>query len=71
MNELLDLLRRNARQSDADLAAQVASTEDSVRAQITAWEADGTISGYRAMVDPARDGGDQVTAFIEVDTICS
>jgi DNA-binding Lrp family transcriptional regulator len=66
MNELLDLLRRNARQSDSDLAAQVSSTEAAVAAQITAWEADGTIRGYQAMVDPARGGGDKVTAFIEV-----
>ena len=66
MNELLDLLRRNARQSNSDLAARVSSSEDAVAAQIAAWEADGTISGYQAMVDPARDGGDEVTAFIEV-----
>ncbi len=66
MNELLDLLRRNARQSDSDLAAQVSSSEEAVKAQIAEWEADGTISGYQAMVDPARDGGDQVNAFIEV-----
>lgn len=66
MNELLNLLRSNARQSDADLAAQVSSTTQAVSDQIAAWEADGTIRGYRAMVDPARDGGDLVTAFIEV-----
>ncbi len=66
MNQLLELLRRNARQSNSDLAAQISSTEDAVAAQISEWEADGTISGYQAIVDPARDGGDQVTAFIEV-----
>ncbi|MFT6239068.1 MAG: DNA-binding Lrp family transcriptional regulator [Paracoccaceae bacterium] len=66
MNQLLDLLRRNARQSDADLATQVSSTEEAVAAQIAAWEADGTIRGYQAMVDPALNGGDEVTAFIEV-----
>lgn len=66
MNELLDLLRRNARQSDADLAAQVSTSTEAVANQIAAWEADGTIRGYQAMVDPAQDGGNQVTAFIEV-----
>ncbi len=66
MNQLLDLLRRNARQSDADLAAQIASSEEAVAAQIAAWEEDGTIRGYRAMIDPALDGEDDVTAFIEV-----
>jgi len=66
MNQLLDLLRRNARQSNADLAAQASLTEEAVAAQIAAWEADGTISGYKAMIDPARDGDETVTAFIEV-----
>jgi DNA-binding Lrp family transcriptional regulator len=66
MNQLLDLLRRNARQSNADLAAQVSSSEEAVAAQIAAWEEDGTISGYKAMVDPARDSDEKVTAFIEV-----
>lgn len=66
MNQLLDLLRRNARQSDADLATQISSTEGAVFDQIAAWEADGTIRGYQAMIDPAREGGDEVTAFIEV-----
>ena len=66
MNQLLDLLRRNARQTNADLAAQTSSTEDAVAAQIAKWEANGTISGYQAMVDPARLEGETVTAFIEV-----
>ena len=66
MNQLLDLLRRNARQSDADLAVQIASSKEAVAAQIAAWEEDGTIRGYRAMIDPALDGEDDVTAFIEV-----
>ena len=66
MNQLLDLLRRNARQTNADLAAQTSSTEDTVAAQIAKWEANGTISGYQAMVDPARLEGETVTAFIEV-----
>lgn len=66
MNQLLDLLRRNARQTNADLAAQVSSTEEAVASQIAEWEADGTIRGYQAMVDPARNGADDVTAFIEV-----
>ncbi|MEN8774727.1 MAG: Lrp/AsnC family transcriptional regulator [Akkermansiaceae bacterium] len=66
MNQLLDLLRRNARQSNADLAAQISSSEEAVAAQIAVWEEDGTIRGYRAMIDPALDGEDDVTAFIEV-----
>jgi len=66
MNQLLDLLRRNARQSNAELAARTSSSEEAVAAQIAAWEEDGTIRGYQAMIDPALDGDDDVTAFIEV-----
>ncbi|YCM46123.1 Lrp/AsnC family transcriptional regulator [Verrucomicrobiaceae bacterium 227] len=66
MNDLLDLLRRQARLTNAELASRVSSTEAEVAAQIAAWEADGTIRGYQAMVDPAHDGEDGVTAFIEV-----
>lgn len=66
MNDLLNLLRRQARLSNAELASQVSATESEVAAQIAAWEADGTIRGYQAMVDPAHHGEDGVTAFIEV-----
>jgi len=66
MNELLRILRRQARLSNAELASQVAASEEAVAAQIAAWEADGTIRGYQAMIDPAQDGWDGVTAFIEV-----
>lgn len=66
MNELLRILRRQARLSNAELASQVTASEEAVAAQIAAWEADGTIRGYQAMIDPAQDGLDGVTAFIEV-----
>jgi DNA-binding Lrp family transcriptional regulator len=66
MNQLLDLLRRNARHSNAELAARTSFSEEAVAAQIAAWEEDGTIRGYQAMIDPALDGDDDVTAFIEV-----
>jgi DNA-binding Lrp family transcriptional regulator len=66
MNRLLDLLRRNARHTNAELAQRLNESEDKVAAQIEAWEKDGTIRGYQAMIDPALDGADEVTAFIEV-----
>ena len=66
MNNLLNLLRRQGRLTNAELAAQVSSTEAAVAAQIAEWESDGTIRGYQAMVDPAHTVEDGVTAFIEV-----
>ncbi len=66
MKDLLELLGRNARLTNAELASQLSVTESEVADQIRAWEQDGTIRGYRAMVNPAMDGKDTVTAFIEV-----
>jgi DNA-binding Lrp family transcriptional regulator len=48
------------------LAETLSLTEDDVRARIAAWEKDGTIAGYQAVVDPDRAGDDDVSAFIEV-----
>jgi len=66
MNDLLNLLRRNARRSDGELAAQLSLNPADVAAQISEWEKDGTIRGYQAMIDPALEDGNDVTAFIEV-----
>ena len=66
MNDLLNLLRRDARRSASELAAQLSLTEAEVAAQIAEWENDGTIRGYQAMIDPALEEADDVTAFIEV-----
>jgi len=66
MKELLSLLGRKARLSNTELADRLSVTEAEVAAQIKSWEQDGTIRGYQAMVDPALDGNDGVTAFIEV-----
>lgn len=66
MNDLLNLIRRQARLSNAELAQQVSLTEAEVAARIAAWEIDGTIRGYQTMIDPAQDAAERVTAFIEV-----
>ena len=69
MDALLHLLQRDARATPADLAAQLGPnvTEDDVAARVAAFEADGTILGYQAIVDPERtaDSG-AVSAVIEV-----
>lgn len=66
MNELLNLLRRDARRSTSELAEQLSLSEAEVAAQIAEWEKDGTIRGYQTMIDPAQEKGSEVTAFIEV-----
>lgn len=63
---LLQLLRRKARISDQDLADLLSSTPQVIAARIAGWEADGTILGYHAVIDPDAAGDTSVSAFIEV-----
>lgn len=65
-HSLLKLLRRNGRSSDAELAERVSLSADEVREQIAAWEADGTVLGYEAVVDSAKTGQAVVVGIIEV-----
>ncbi len=63
---LLQLLRRKARFADHELADLLSSDEATVASRIATWEADGTILGYHAVVDPEVVGDTSVSAFIEV-----
>jgi DNA-binding Lrp family transcriptional regulator len=63
---LIALLRTNARASLSDLAKELNSTEDEVARCINALEADGTILGYQAIVDPSQLPSQKVVAVIEV-----
>jgi DNA-binding Lrp family transcriptional regulator len=63
---LLQLLRRKARFSDQDLADLLSSSKQAVAEKVAAWEADGTILGYHAVIDPEATGDNSVSAFIEV-----
>jgi len=63
---LLQLLRANARTTHEQLAELLALSTDQVSARIAAWEADGTILGYQAVVNPEQADADAVSAFIEV-----
>lgn len=63
---LLELLRSKARHTHEELAELLALSEEEVRAKIAAWEKDGTILGYQAVVNSERAGDLDVQAFIEV-----
>lgn len=63
---LLQLLRRKARLSDQDLADLLSSTPEDIAARVAAWEADSTILGYHAVIDPEATRDTSVSAFIEV-----
>jgi DNA-binding Lrp family transcriptional regulator len=66
MDPLLLLLQRDARASHADLAAQLDTTAAGIAERIAAYERDGTILGYRAVLDPEKTASDLVQAVIEV-----
>ena len=66
MDELLNILKTNARTSDADIAKMIRTTPADVAARIAAYEKAGTIRGYRALVNEDHLKEDRVTAVIEV-----
>ena len=63
---LLQKLQHDARCTVVDLAAETGLTEKEVHAKIAAWEADGTILGYQAVLDREKVARDEVVAVIEV-----
>jgi DNA-binding Lrp family transcriptional regulator len=66
--EILDLLRENARLSVDDISAMTKRTPDEVRAAMKQLEDDGIIMKYAAIVNPEKDGEakDKVRAEIEI-----
>jgi DNA-binding Lrp family transcriptional regulator len=66
MDDLIALLRRNARTSTEDLAKELNTTPAAVAERIAQLEADGLLLGYTAVVDPQRAKSNVVTAAIEV-----
>jgi DNA-binding Lrp family transcriptional regulator len=66
MNQLVTLLRHNARASIEDLAKELGLSESAVASKFSELERDGVILGYLAVVDPQKVSGVSVTATIEV-----
>ncbi|MCR5435714.1 MAG: Lrp/AsnC family transcriptional regulator [Treponema sp.] len=68
MEEILDLLRQNARLSVSDIAAMTKKTPDEVTAIIKKLEDDGVILKYAAIVNPEKDkvAKDRVCAEIQI-----
>ncbi len=63
---LLELLRRKARFTHQELADLLSIDKAEVASRLAAWEKDGTIRGYHAVIDPEAAGDTSVSAFIEV-----
>jgi Lrp/AsnC family leucine-responsive transcriptional regulator len=63
--EIIDLLRRDARRTLADIAAHVTLSSPAVKRRIDRLERDGVITGYTVLVDHARLG-QPLQAFTEL-----
>lgn len=63
---MLELLRREGRQSHASLAERFGLSEAEVQAKVAAWEEEGLILGFQAVIDTAKAEAAGVSAFIEV-----
>jgi len=66
-DEILTLLRENARYSTADLARQTGLDEDAVESTVESLEAAGVIRGYQAVVDYERTDQERVRAMVELN----
>ena len=66
MDQLITLLRQNARASVPDLARELNLSEQAVADRIAKYESDGVILGYLAIFDPQKVSTGSVTATIEV-----
>lgn len=63
--KILQALSSDGRVSITDLAKQIGLSKSPTQARIRRLEAEGVITGYRALMDPIRLGYDHV-AFVEV-----
>lgn len=66
MEQLIDLLRSNARAPIEELARELGTTEEAVRQRMADLEKQGVIRGYQAVVDPDLAEEDEVRAIIEL-----
>lgn len=65
-NELITLLKQNARFSDEQLSSMLGITKEEVAERIKQLEEDGVIKGYSVIVDENRVDSDMVIANIEL-----
>ncbi len=66
MNDLIHLLKTNARLSNAELAIMLNKTESEIESMIKKLERDGIIKGYTTIFDDEIISKDSVGAYVEL-----
>ena len=66
MDALLELLKKNARESDANLAKQLATTEADVSSRINTYVQAGVIRAFQAVLNTDQIDSNEVRAVIEL-----
>ncbi len=66
MQQLIQLLKSNARMTNAELAVMLGKTEQQVAEDIEKFEKDGIIKGYTAIIDESAFDPNTVFALIEL-----
>lgn len=66
MDEILEILEKNGRQTPAEIAAMLGKDEAAVREAIRKYEEAHVINAYTAIVNWEKTDSDRVTALIEV-----
>ena len=66
MEQLIQLLKSNARMTNAELAVLLGKTEQQVAQDIEKLEKDGIIKGYTAIIDESAFDPNTVFALIEL-----
>ncbi len=67
--ELLNLLSRNARYTNEELATMLNTTEAAVVAEISALEKEGVLCGYKSVIDWEKFDDAAVSAIIELNVV--
>lgn len=66
MDKLLNLIEKNPRLSNKEIAVMLGTDEKEVEEKIRLYEDTGVIKGYRAMIDKDKAQSQTVTALIEI-----
>jgi len=66
MDEILEVLEKNSRYSDEEIALMTGKTIEEVREAIRDYEEKSIIAGYTALINWENTGKETVTALIEV-----